>query len=71
MFSFGFSLLDLHFTDLDVNRCTTDVVPGKSKVLSLWMLSSFYIAYEGPVVQSIVSLMSSLRGQFAKCFTTL
>ena len=25
----------------------------------------------GPVVQSIVSLTSSLRGQFIKCFTTL
>ena len=25
----------------------------------------------GPVVQSIVSLTSSLRGQFVKCFTTL
>ena len=25
----------------------------------------------GPVVQSIVSLMSSLRGQLIKCFTTL
>ena len=24
----------------------------------------------GPVVQSIVSLTSSLRGQFVKCFTT-
>ena len=25
----------------------------------------------GPVVQSIVSLKSSLRGQLVKCFTTL
>ena len=25
----------------------------------------------GPVVQSIVSLTSTLRGQFIKCFTTL
>ena len=25
----------------------------------------------GPVVQSIVSLMSSLRGQLVKCFRTL
>ena len=25
----------------------------------------------GPVVQSILSLMSSLRGQLVKCFTTL
>ena len=25
----------------------------------------------GPVVQSIVSLTSSLRGQLVKCFTTL
>ena len=26
---------------------------------------------QGPVVQSIVSLMSSLRGQLVKCFTIL
>ena len=26
---------------------------------------------QGPVVQSIVSLTSSLRGQLVKCFTTL
>ena len=32
MFSFGFSLLGLHLTSLAVNRCTTDVVPGESKV---------------------------------------
>ena len=28
-------------------------------------------AVQGPVVQSIVSLTSSLRGQLVKCFTTL
>ena len=28
-------------------------------------------AYLGPVVQSIVSLTSSLRGQLVKCLTTL
>ena len=27
--------------------------------------------YQGPVVQSIVSLTTSLRGQLVKCFTTL
>ena len=27
--------------------------------------------HQGPVVQSIVSLMSSLRGQLVKCFMTL
>ena len=27
--------------------------------------------HQGPVVQSIVSLTSSLRGQLIKCFTTL
>ena len=26
---------------------------------------------QGPVVQSIISLTSSLRGQLVKCFTTL
>ena len=27
-------------------------------------------SHQGPVVQSIVSLTSSLRGQLVKCFTT-
>ena len=27
--------------------------------------------HQGPVVQSIISLTSSLRGQLVKCFTTL
>ena len=27
-------------------------------------------SHQGPVVQSIASLTSSLRGQFVKCFTT-
>ena len=31
----------------------------------------FLFAALGPVVQSIVSLTSSLRGQLVKCFTTL
>ena len=30
-----------------------------------------YLKYQGPVVQSIVSLTSSLRGQLVKCYTTL
>ena len=30
-----------------------------------------YMGVLGPVVQSIVSLTSSLRGQLVKCFTTL
>ena len=29
------------------------------------------LTYLGPVVQSIVRLTSSLRGQLVKCFTTL
>ena len=30
-----------------------------------------HLISQGPVVQSIVSLTSSLRGQLVKCFTTL
>ena len=30
-----------------------------------------FLDYLGPVVQSIASLTSSLRGQLVKCFTTL
>ena len=41
-------------------------LPTKKK--SAGMDSGFY---QGPVVQSIVSLTSSLRGQLVKCFMTL
>ena len=32
---------------------------------------NFGLSFLGPVVQSIVSLTSSLRGQLVKCFATL
>ena len=32
---------------------------------------NIYVSSQGPVVQSIVSLTSSLRGQLVKCFMTL
>ena len=37
------------------------------------LISFFFLTRKrsGPVVQSIVSLMSSLRGQLVKCFTAL
>ena len=35
------------------------------------MSEKVQISSQGPVVQSIVSLTSSLRGQLVKCFTTL
>ena len=35
------------------------------------LLSENKISIQGPVVQSILSLTSSLRGQLVKCFTTL
>ena len=34
-------------------------------------LLHFQKTFQGPVVQSIVSLMTSLRGQLIKCFMTL
>ena len=49
-------------------RGTTDertVVCGIKQLVPIWD------GYQGPVVQSIVSLTSSLRGQLVKCFTTL
>ena len=36
-----------------------------------WSLNQFVTKHLGPVVQSIVSLTSSLKGQLVKCFTTL
>ena len=40
---------------------------------TLWYITMIIYSYveQGPVVQSIVSLTSSLRGQLVKCFTTL
>ena len=38
------------------------------------MFSGYFlikVTHQGPVVQSIVSLTSSLRGQLVKCFMTL
>ena len=37
----------------------------------MFIITSLLNADQGPVVQSIVSLTSSLRGQLVKCFTTL
>ena len=34
-------------------------------------VKSYRRSKQGPIVQSMVSLMSSLRGQLVKCFTTL
>ena len=48
-----------------VHVCTTHT---KAMYL-LWTL--IFVIVQGPVVQSIVSLTSSLRGQLIKCFTTL
>ena len=36
-----------------------------------WLFTEDIFSLQGPVVQSIVSLTSSLRGQLIKCFTTL
>ena len=35
------------------------------------VLLNYVVVELGPVVQSMVSLTSSLRGQLVKCFTTL
>ena len=42
----------------------TKIIPNYHQILPLARAL-------GPVVKSIVSLMSSLRGQLIKCFTTL
>ena len=39
--------------------------------ISLYRAMLCSSVYQGPVVQSIISLTSSLRGQLVKCFTTL
>ena len=42
-----------------------------SVVVVFFFLNIPYLIYQGPVVQSIVSLTSSLRGQLIECFVTL
>ena len=51
--------------EIEYDFVRTDVATGGM----FW--SGMYCLYQGPVVQSIVSLTSSLRGQLVKCFTTL
>ena len=48
--------------------------PASALVLALVFASAMALALEkcqGPVVQSMVGLTSSLRGQLVKCFTIL
>ena len=47
-----------------------DTSNGESQHM-LYGINNSKTRAQGPVVQSIVSLTSSLRGQFVKCFTTL
>ena len=44
---------------------------GNSLVCGICEMPSSALVSQGPVVQSIVSLTSSLRGQLVKCFATL
>ena len=41
------------------------------RIITVAAMSRAMTLEQGPVVQSIVSLTSSLRGQLVKCFTTL
>ena len=57
---------------------TLDVYRGRKTTMQQQQLVtegnnciSLLFAVQGPVVQSIVSLTSSLRGQLVKCFMTL
>ena len=43
----------------------------KVKILSIGQMGCANSADQGPVVQSNISLTSSLRGQLVKCFMTL
>ena len=48
---------------------------GKNEIIYMYEMIYYkpqaYYQILGPVVQSIVSLTSALRGQLVKCFTTL
>ena len=58
-----------------ISMCCTQVLLGLLKDTYKTYLNTYpkeYLAIAlGPVVQSIVSLTSSLRGQFVKCLMTL
>ena len=65
-YSYAHSYAPLHiFIFKSVLQC------NQSKHVLQSETSSQPIKSQGPVVQSIVSLMSSLRGQLVKCFMTL
>ena len=53
---------------LDVYRGRKTTIQQQVAFVTDKQLTSYFL---GPVVQSIVSLTSSLRGQLVKCFTTL
>ena len=51
-----------------ITACSTSAILFGCICLICWVQG---LCYQGLVVQSIVSLTSSLRGQLVKCFTTL
>ena len=54
----------------EMSRQQLDQVSIIIVVVQLWKNWFYYCCFtkQGPVVQSMVSLMSSLRGQLGKCF---
>ena len=54
-----------------LNISDKDYVTNEDDCRNIQATIGEYDKLQGPVVQSIVSLMSSLRGQLVKCFTTL
>ena len=65
---FGISLFSMHLLANFVSKHGYNAPPtNRSYKDSLQSL----LKDQGPVVQSIVSLTSSLRGQLVKCLTTL
>ena len=64
------------FFQLHLSSCYFKLLISQSKFsvprkFTLKLSQKIILKYQGPVVQSIASLTSSLRGQLVKCFTTL
>ena len=56
----------VHLDSCDSRRGTLQIV----QTVEMRSVFTYIQFHQGPVVQSIISIMSSLRGQLVKCFRT-
>ena len=61
----------VYTTIITVSQLSVIIILFISRIFSYLLLQQSSEKEQGPVVQSIVNLTSSLGGQLVKCFTTL